>query len=52
MDSSPNVNFLVVIMNLEILLQVSNMVKEVPITKLSDDDFSEVITPLLYIRFL
>ncbi|KAK0588413.1 hypothetical protein LWI29_000646 [Acer saccharum] len=29
------------IMNSEILLQVSNMVKEVPITKLSDDDFSE-----------
>ncbi|KAI9176935.1 hypothetical protein LWI28_008884 [Acer negundo] len=28
-------------MNSEILLQVSNMVKEVPITKLSDDDFSE-----------
>ncbi|KAK3183495.1 hypothetical protein Dsin_030781 [Dipteronia sinensis] len=29
------------IMNSEILLQVSNMVKEVLITKLSDDDFSE-----------
>ncbi|KAK4853386.1 hypothetical protein QYF36_008394 [Acer negundo] len=28
-------------MNSEIVLQVSNMVKEVPIRKLSDDDFSE-----------
>ncbi|TXG61281.1 hypothetical protein EZV62_012644 [Acer yangbiense] len=28
-------------MNSEIMLQVSNMVKEVPIRKLSDDDFSE-----------
>ncbi|KAK2646189.1 hypothetical protein Ddye_021384 [Dipteronia dyeriana] len=28
-------------MNSEIMLQVSNMVKEVPIHKLSDNDFSE-----------
>ncbi|KAI9191358.1 hypothetical protein LWI28_007452 [Acer negundo] len=30
-------------MNSEIVLQVSNMVKEVPIRKLSDDDFSELL---------
>lgn len=35
--------------NSTILLQVSNMVKDIPVCKLSDDDFTEVT--LFLIRF-
>ncbi|KAK0588797.1 hypothetical protein LWI29_005620 [Acer saccharum] len=37
-------------MSSEILLQVSNMVKEVPISKLSDDDFSKNMDSLLLLK--